>query len=144
MSEELVCQILPDNFQGFDLSFKIIMIGDCGVGKTCLSNKASRNIFDGNYLSTVGFEFLTINVRVHESNIKLQIWDTCGQEIYRSLIVSFFRCASLAIIVYSIDNINSFNHIEEWLNEVKTNSNPDIKLVLIGNKADLEELREVP
>ena len=143
MSRELKCEILPEDAQKFDLSFKIIVLGDCGVGKTCLSMRASRNDFDEHYTTTIGFEFLTINIRVNDSNIKLQIWDTCGQEVYRSLIASFYHSASLAIIVYSIDNENSFNHITEWLNEVKLNSNPDIKLVLIGNKADLEDIRKV-
>ena len=73
----------------------------------------------------------------------MQIWDTCGQEIYRSLISSFYRNASLAMMVYSIDSKESFIHIETWLKEVKLQSNPDIKIFLIGNKADLEEQREV-
>ena len=75
--------------------------------------------------------------------IKLQIWDTCGQEVYRSLISSFFRSASLAIVVYSIDSEDSFNNIEKWLNDIKTQSNPDVKIFLIGNKADLEEKRRI-
>ena len=75
--------------------------------------------------------------------VKLQIWDTCGQEIYRSLISSFYRNASLAMMVYAIDNKESFNHIETWLKEVKLQSNPDIKIFLIGNKSDLEENRQV-
>ncbi len=143
MSEELKGELLPDDFPNFDLSFKIILIGDSGVGKSSISMKASRNTFDEFYTSTVGFEFLTINAKVQDSNIKLQIWDTCGQEVYRSLIISFFRSASLAIIVYAIDNKYSFEGLTQWLNEVQAQSNPDIKLVLIGNKADLEESRKV-
>ena len=127
----------------FDLSFKIIIIGDQGVGKSCLSIKASRNYFEDFYSPTVGFEFVSFNVRIEDKNIKLQIWDTCGQEVYRSLISSFYRSASLAIMVYSIDNDDSFNNIEKWLNDVKTQSNPNIKIFLIGNKADLEDKRKV-
>ena len=82
-------------------------------------------------------------MRVQDKIIKLQIWDTCGQEVYRSLISSFFRSASLAIIVYSIDTEDSFNNIEKWLNDIKTQSNPDIKIFLIGNKADLEDKRRL-
>ena len=140
---DLNCQILSDDFSNFDLSFKIILVGDSGVGKSCLSIKASRNYFEDFYSPTVGFEFLTFNVKVEDQNIKLQIWDTCGQEVYRSLISSFYRSASLAIIVYSIDNEESFINIEKWLNDVKSQSNPDVKIFVIGNKADLEDKREV-
>ena len=140
---DLKCEILSDEFPTFDLSFKIIIIGDQNVGKSCLSIKASRNYFEDFYSPTVGFEFVSFNVRIEDKNIKLQIWDTCGQEVYRSLISSFYRSASLAIMVYSIDNDDSFNNIEKWLNDVKTQSNPNIKIFLIGNKADLEDKRKV-
>ena len=143
MSNDLKCQVLSDDFPSFDLSFKIIIVGDSGVGKSCLSIKASRNYFEDFYSPTVGFEFLTFNVKVEDQNIKLQIWDTCGQEVYRSLISSFYRSASLAIIVYSIDNEESFINVEKWLNDVKSQSNPDVKIFIIGNKADLEDKREV-
>ena len=141
---DLKCKVLSDDFPSFDLSFKIIIIGDSGVGKSCLSIKASRNYFEDFYSPTVGFEFLTFNVKVEDQNIKLQIWDTCGQEVYRSLISSFYRSASLAIIVYSIDNEESFTNVEKWLNDIKSQSSPDIKIFLIGNKADLEDKRQIP
>ena len=143
MSNQLKCQVLSDDFPSFDLSFKIIIVGDSGVGKSCLSIKASRNYFEDFYSPTVGFEFLTFNVKVEDQNIKLQIWDTCGQEVYRSLISSFYRSASLAIIVYSIDSEESFSNIDKWLNDIKTQSNPDVKIFLVGNKADLEDKRQV-
>ena len=140
---DLKCQVLANDFPSFDLSFKIIIVGDSGVGKSCLSIKATRNYFEDFYSPTVGFEFLTFNVKVEEKIVKLQIWDTCGQEVYRSLISSFYRSASLAIIVYSIENADSFNNIEKWLNDIKTQSNPDVKIFLIGNKADLEDKRKI-
>ena len=96
-------EILPDDYPKYDLSFKIIIIGDSGVGKSCLSVKATKNIFENNYLATVGFEFFAFNIRIDGKVVKLQIWDTCGQEIYRSLISSFYKNSSLAIIVYAID-----------------------------------------
>ena len=140
---QLSAQILSEDFPSFDLSFKIIIVGDSGVGKSCLSIKASRNFFEDFYSPTVGFEFLTFNVKVEDKNIKLQIWDTCGQEVYRSLISSFYRSASLAVIVYAINSEESYNNIEKWLNDIKTQSNPDVKIFLIGNKADLEDKREI-
>lgn len=96
-------EILPEDCPKYDLSFKVIVIGNSGVGKSCLSVKATKNIFENNYLATVGFEFFAFNVKIDDKIIKLQIWDTCGQEIYRSLITNFYRNSSLAIIVYAID-----------------------------------------
>ena len=105
--------------------------------------KSCKREFDDSYLASVGFQFLTFNVKIEGKVIKLQIWDTCGQEIYRSLISSFYRNASLAMMVYAIDSKESFTHIETWLKEVKLQSNPDIKIFLIGNKADLDDQRQV-
>ena len=96
-------QILNENFPSHDLSFKIVLIGRIGVGKSCLSMQATKKRFENNYLATVGFEFFVFNMRVKEKTVKLQIWDTCGQEIYRSLITSFYKNSSLAIIVYAVD-----------------------------------------
>ena len=144
MSKEYKIQILEEDPGDFDLSFKLIVIGDSFVGTSCLSLKAAKGIFDENYTPTIGFEFLTFFVKIGESNIKLQIWDTCGQEVYRSLISSFYHNSSLAILVYSIDNKNSYASLESWLNEIKTLGSPDINIFLIGNKADLEEKRQVP
>ena len=142
-TDTLKAEVLTDDYNKYDLSFKMIVIGDAGVGKSCLTLKASKGNFDEAYAPTVGFEFLSFNVKIDSKIIKLQIWDTCGQEIYRSLISSFYRNASLAMMVYSIDSKESFIHIESWLKEVKLQSNPDIKVFLIGNKADLEYNREV-
>lgn len=144
MSEpNLKCEIIKQDFDQYDLCFKIIVVGDSGVGKSCLSIKAIKNYFEDLYAPTVGFEFLSFNLKIDKYPIKLQIWDTCGQESYRSLINSFYRNSSLAILVFSIDNKNSFENIESWLNEIKSHSNPGIKIFLIGNKVDLEDRREV-
>lgn len=95
-------EILPDDYTQYDLSFKIIVVGDSGVGKSCLTLKATKNVFEDNYNATVGFEFCTFNVRIDGKVIKLQIWDTCGQETYRSLITNFYKNSSLAFMVYAI------------------------------------------
>ena len=96
-------EILTDDYPKYDLSFKIIIIGNSGVGKSCLSVKATRNAFEENYSATVGFEFFNFNIKLQEKVVRLQIWDTCGQEIYRSLITNFYRNSSLAFIVFAID-----------------------------------------
>ena len=136
-------EILPDDFLQYDLSFKIIVIGDSGVGKSCLTNRATTNLFEETYSATVGFEFLSFNVKMNDKVVKLQIWDTCGQELYRSLITNFYRNSSLAIIVYAINSKDSFDNIEIWLRELRTHSNPDAKVFLIGNKIDLENERKI-
>ena len=137
------CQIINDELTQYDMSFKLIVIGDSFVGKSCITTNATKNIFENYYSATVGFEFFTILYRINSQNIRLQIWDTCGQEEYRSLIQNFYRNSSLAILVYSIDNKSSFENLEIWLNEIKEKGNPDVKIFLVGNKNDLIENREV-
>ena len=136
-------EVLSEDYQSYDLSFKIIVIGNSGVGKSSLSIQAARHTFAENYFATVGVEFFTMNIKLENKVIKLQIWDTCGQEIYRSLISNFYRNSSLAIIVYSITDASSFESIDTWLKELKSNSSPDIKVFLIGNKVDLEKQRVI-
>jgi small GTP-binding protein len=141
--EDFRVELLPEDYAQYDLSFKIIVIGDSGVGKSCLTTKAVKNNFEDYYQATVGFEFLTFNMKINEYVIKMQIWDTCGQEIYKSLISNFYRNSSLAVILYSIDNRESFEHAENWLNDLKNQANPDVRIFLVGNKSDLEEQRKV-
>ena len=136
-------EILSEDHTDFDMSFKLIVIGDSGVGKSCLTNSAVKNVFNDAYNATVGFEFFTFNININGKVVKLQIWDTCGQELYRSLITNFYRNSSLAVIVYAINSKDSFEDIEMWLRELRTHSSPDVKVFLIGNKVDLEDEREV-
>jgi small GTP-binding protein len=143
MSKEYKVEVLNKDPGISDLSFKILIIGDSFVGKSCLALRATKGSFNSLYTPTVGFEFFNFFLKIEEEYVKLQIWDTCGQEVYRSLISSFYRNSSLAIIVYAIDNEESFNNIEIWLNELKTKGNPDISIILVGNKLDLEDKREV-
>ena len=141
--EDFKIELLPEDYPQYDLSFKLIFIGDSSVGKSCLTAKAVKNNFEEYYQATVGFEFLTFNMKVNDKVVKLQIWDTCGQEIYKSLISNFYRNSSLAVLVYAIDNKESFNHVENWLNDLKSQANPDVRIFLVGNKADLEEDRKI-
>ena len=143
LPKDVKYEILPEDYSEYDLSFKVIVIGDSGVGKSCLTNKATKNIFEIDYNATVGFEFFTFNVRINQKVVKLQIWDTCGQELYRSLITNFYRNSSLAILVYAINNEESFKDVDIWLKELRTHASPDVKLILIGNKIDLVNERKV-
>jgi Ras-related protein Rab-1A len=131
-------EILDEQYKKYDLNFKIIVTGNVGVGKSCLSLKATKGIFTEDYISTVGFEFYCFNVKINDKIVKLQIWDTCGQEAYRSLIMNFYRNTSLAIVVYSVEDKESFNDISVWLKQVKTYGTSSCKIFLIGNKIDTE------
>ena len=142
-SDEFKIELLSEDYPQYDLSFKLIFIGDPSIGKSCLTQKAIKNNFEEYYQATVGFEFLTYNLKINDKVVKLQIWDTCGQEIYRSLISNFYRNSSLAVLMYAINDKESFNHVDSWLSELKNNSSPDISIILVGNKADLEEDRQV-
>ena len=133
MSEEIKNDESVGEAPAYDLTFKIIVLGDSGVGKSCLTLKATQDRFESIYSPTIGFEFLTYTVQIGDKIIKLQIWDTCGQEVYRSLISSFYRNSSLAILVYSIDDENSFSNLESWLNELKSQGNVDMNIFLVGN-----------
>jgi small GTP-binding protein len=141
--DEFNIELLPEDFAQYDISFKIIVIGDSGVGKSCLTTQAVRNNFEEFYQATVGFEFLTFNLRMNNNVVKLQIWDTCGQEVYKSLISNFYRNSSLALILYAINNKDSFQHAENWLNDLKNQSNPNVRVFLVGNKSDLEDQRVI-
>ena len=99
-------EILGEDYSECDLAFKIIIIGNSGVGKSCLSLRATKNFFHNDYASTIGFDYFKYNVKLKsekETIIKLHIWDTCGQEIYRSLVSNYYKDSSLAILVYAIN-----------------------------------------
>ena len=143
MDDEKDYEILYDYKDKVDYSFKAIIIGDPYVGKSSLINKAIKQKFEPNYNPTLGFDYFLFHIRIKNKILKLQIWDTCGQEIYQSLITNFYRNSSVAFMVYSIDNKESFDHIDNWLKEIKYTNNPDTKIFLIGNKTDLDNERKV-
>ena len=133
-------EILPNDTPRYDHRYKIIIIGDSGVGKTCLSVKITTGKFNDKNQPTLGFDYspLFLKHKKYDKILKLELWDTCGQEAYRALIKSFFANSSLAIIVYAINDQNSFNSIEEWVRQCKAECSPNTKILLIGSKKDLE------
>ena len=139
----LQIEILSPDINASDFTYKTIVIGDSGVGKSCLTVQAVHNKFEELYRATVGFEFMSFNIRINKVVIKLQIWDTCGQEVYKSLITGLYRNSSLAIIIYSVTNKNSFQHVENWIKELKLNSSKNVKIILVGNKCDLVNERKI-
>ena len=130
LSPEIYTELDPD------ITFKIIVLGNSGVGKSCLSLNGTTGKFESNHNATVGFDFFSFVTKVDKKIVRLQIWDTCGEEGYRALVQNFYRGSVLAILVYAINDINSFNSIENWIKQLKTFSSPDIKIFLIGNKCD--------
>ena len=130
---------LPSDYVKCDFKYKIIIIGDSAVGKTSMMNR----MIDGEFLDkispTLGFDYRPLICRYKDKILKLEIWDTCGQEVYRSLIKGFFTNSSLAVIVYAVDDEKSFNSLNEWIRQCKLNCSPETKFVLIGNKTDLKE-----
>lgn len=132
-------EILTENYPLYDISFKVIVIGDTGVGKSCISLRATKSIFNEQYMATVGFEYCTFIARLNGEVLKLQIWDTCGQEMYRSLVSNFYKSSALAFVVYAINDRKSFEDVDEWIDGVRKNANSDIILFLIGNKYDVDE-----
>ena len=125
----------------YDIIFKIMMIGDSTVGKSSIINTILGK--ESNQKSTIGFDLVNLNIKVDEKICKLEIWDTCGQEAYKSLMTKFYKNSNLMILVYSIDSIKSFEGLHFWKEQIKDNCNENIKIILVGNKNDLEDKREV-
>ena len=121
-----------------DLKFKVIIVGNMSVGKSCLTLRATEGIFKEDLGSTVPLSVNTFNVKINNTKISLQIWDTCGQEKYRALIRSYYTNSSLAIIVYSVTDKDSFDDVNVWYKLLKENIS-DCKIFLIANKVDSPE-----
>ena len=127
----------------YDFLFKMILIGDSSVGKSNILLKYLKDEFDPNSKATVGVEFGTKNIILNNKKIKVQIWDTAGEERYRSITSAYYKGAKGAFIVYDITRRNTFDNIDKWIVDLKTNGDKNISIVLIGNKSDLEDKREV-
>ena len=122
--------------------YKVIVIGDTNVGKSSIAHHAIYGKFE-EHEPTVGYENLFFKIKINDTPIKLDIWDTCGQELYHSLISTYFKDSKIAILVYSIDNKESFEHLEKWMDDIKKNADKDIRILLVGNKLDKIEDRVI-
>lgn len=126
-----------------DYLFKIVLIGDSAVGKSNLLARFARDEFYPNSKSTIGVEFQTQKMSINGKEIKAQIWDTAGQERFRAVTSAYYRGAVGALLVYDISRRQTFDSIGRWLNELQTHSDMNVVTVLVGNKSDLKEAREV-
>jgi small GTP-binding protein len=129
--------------QSYDYIFKIVLIGDAKVGKTCISTRFATNDFTLETRSTIGIEFCVKQVVVRDNiNVKCLLWDSAGSERYRAVASAYYRGANGAFLVYDITNEQSFKNCKKWLNDLKDYCDPII--ILVGNKSDLIHLRQVP
>ncbi|XP_024944536.1 ras-related protein Rab-37 isoform X3 [Cephus cinctus] len=120
-----------------DLLFKVMLLGDSGVGKTCLLVQFRDGFFlSGNFISTVGIDFRNKVVTVDDTRVKLQIWDTAGQERFRSVTHAYYRDAHALLLLYDVTNKTSFDNIRAWLVEIREYAHEDVVIMLLGNKAD--------
>ena len=127
----------------YDLLFKLILIGDSYVGKSNILLKYLKNQFNENSKTTVDVEFDTKNIIINNKRIKIQIWDTAGQERYRSITSAYYKGTKGALIVYDITRKNTFDNIDKWITDLKLNGDKNICIIILGNKSDLIDKREI-
>ncbi|KAI0263709.1 GTPase [Gloeopeniophorella convolvens] len=128
----------------FDYLFKVVLIGDSGVGKSNLLSRFTRNEFNLETKSTIGVEFATRSITVDSKTLKAQIWDTAGQERYRAITAAYYRGAVGALLVYDIAKHATYVNVTRWLKELRDHADSNIVIMLVGNKSDLKHLRAVP
>jgi len=127
----------------YDLLFKLLLIGDSGVGKTCILFRFSEDAFNTTFISTIGIDFKIKTIQLRGKKIKLQIWDTAGQERFHTITTSYYRGAMGIMLVYDITNAKSFDNIAKWLRNIDEHANEDVERMILGNKCDMEDKRVI-
>ncbi|KAI9361096.1 ras family-domain-containing protein [Pilaira anomala] len=123
--------------------YKLVFLGEQSVGKTSLITRFMYDTFDSTYQATIGIDFLSKTMYLEDKTVRLQLWDTAGQERFRSLIPSYIRDSSVAVIVYDMSNRESFLNTSKWIDDVRAERGDEAIVVLVGNKTDLNEKRDV-
>lgn len=123
----------------YDVLYRLVLIGDSGVGKTAILLRYSENIFNASFISTIGIDFRIKTIEVNGKRVKLQIWDTAGQEQFHSVASSYYRNAHGIMLIYDISSAESFNHISKWVTNISKNAPTNVKQLLVGNKCDVAE-----
>ena len=141
--EDIVIEEIDSPDAKEDFKIKIVVVGDSGVGKTNLIKRFITNEFNANLKATIGVEFMSKTYRINKHLFKIEIWDTAGQERYKSITAVYYKGAKGALVVYDTTDQNTFDNIDKWMLEIKDKTSKDIKLMIIGNKIDLEDEREV-
>uniref|UniRef100_A0A0B6ZS42 Ras-related protein Rab-25 n=1 Tax=Arion vulgaris TaxID=1028688 RepID=A0A0B6ZS42_9EUPU len=127
----------------YDYIWKIVLVGDSGVGKTNLLSRFTKNEFTSESKSTIGVEFATRHVTIKGKTIRAQIWDTAGQERYRAITAVYYRGAVGALVVYDMTKHQTFENLSKWLQELKDHADRSARIMIVGNKSDLRHLRAV-
>ncbi|CAJ1970948.1 unnamed protein product [Sphenostylis stenocarpa] len=127
----------------YDYLFKVVLIGDSGVGKSNILSRFTRNEFCLESKSTIGVEFATRTLQVEGKTVKAQIWDTAGQERYRAITSAYYRGAVGALLVYDITKRQTFDNVQRWLRELRDHADSNIVIMMAGNKSDLNHLRAI-
>ena len=136
---------MNDNEIGnYDYIFKILLLGDSSVGKTCFLLRYSDDTFTENHISTIGldYRFKLVNLE-NDKKVKLQIWDTAGQDRFRAITKNYYKGAHGIILMYDVTNISTFNNIKSWVTQIRENTTEKIKIALVGNKIDEEDIRKI-
>lgn len=141
--EKIIIEELESQESKEDLKIKIVVIGDSGVGKTNLIKRFLSHTFDENSKATVGVEFISKSYKINNHIFKIEIWDTAGEERYKSITSIYYKGSKGALIVYDITSKISFDNIGKWITEIREKTSKDISLMLVGNKTDLKQYREV-
>ncbi|KAK5604215.1 Ras- protein Rab-15 [Crenichthys baileyi] len=127
----------------YDVLFRLLLLGDSGVGKTCMLRRFTEGEFDPSHISTIGVDFKMKTIEIDGLKVRVQIWDTAGQERYQTITKQYYRRAQGIIFVYDITNMPSFQHIAKWASDVDEYAPDDVQTILVGNKADEEFSRQV-
>jgi len=127
----------------YDLLIKLLMIGDSGVGKSCLLLRFSDDSFTTSFITTIGIDFKIKTIDLDGKRVKLQIWDTAGQERFRTITTAYYRGAMGILLVYDITDAQSFNNIRNWIRNIEQHAEDHVNKILIGNKCDVTNLRSV-
>eukprot|EP00518_Triparma_eleuthera_P001573 CAMPEP_0182457058 /NCGR_PEP_ID=MMETSP1319-20130603/2727_1 /TAXON_ID=172717 /ORGANISM="Bolidomonas pacifica, Strain RCC208" /LENGTH=168 /DNA_ID=CAMNT_0024655445 /DNA_START=379 /DNA_END=881 /DNA_ORIENTATION=+ len=123
--------------------YKLVFLGDQSTGKTSIITRFMYDTFDRSYAATIGIDFLSKSMHLDDRTVRLQLWDTAGQERFRSLIPSYIRDSSVAIVVYDTTNRSTFLNVSRWVSDVRGERGGDVVVVLVGNKTDLKDGRQV-
>eukprot|EP00483_Globobulimina_turgida_P009620 UN09639 len=127
--------------RGYDVLLKLLMIGDSGVGKSCLLLRFCDDSFTQSFITTIGIDFKIKSMNIDGQRVKLQIWDTAGQERFRTITTAYYRGAMGVLLIYDITDEQSFLNIRNWMRNIEQHASNTIQLLLVGNKCDLTESR---